>query len=382
MEEKNQSPPTLAEIIHSLETWAPPGSAQSYDNVGLQVGDRYKNISRALVALDLTPGVIDEARQVNADVIITHHPLIFRPLRNLTTENWSGGLALKLAEAGIALYSIHTNLDAARGGVSFALARLLDLDDIRFLSQQKESLYKLATFVPESHFEQVRLALARAGAGRIGDYDSCAFITPGTGYFKPGEEANPFIGKSGGETESVREIKIEVEVERWRLNPILQALKESHPYEEVAYDLYPVEQPGTQTGLGALGKLAEPVPLARFLERVAERLGAASLRFTGKRDAMIERVAVCGGAGSDLIADARRAGAHAYVTADITYHKFFDVLGLDGAPKMALIDAGHYETEWITEKILVEWLKERFPDVEWIRTGLRTSPVESFSPSK
>ncbi|GIV58344.1 MAG: Nif3-like dinuclear metal center hexameric protein [Rhodothermaceae bacterium] len=372
--------PTLREIAAALEAWAPPGSAQSYDNVGLQVGDPDRPVERALVALDMTPAVLEEARSAGAQAIITHHPLLFRPLRRLTPEDFVAALALRLAEAGVALYSIHTNLDAAPGGVSFALAERLGLTDVRFLVPAEETLYKLVTFVPRTHLDAVRTALAEAGAGRIGDYEACAFTTPGTGYFRPGPGANPFLGQAGGPLEAAEEMRLEVEVARWDLDRVVRAMKAAHPYEEVAYDVYPVLQPATQTGLGAVGRLPEPEPLEAFLTRVAERLQAGSLRYAGDPTARIATVAVCGGSGSDFTRQALRAGADAYVTADVTYHRFFEVLDTEGRPRMALIDAGHYETEALTEDLLRQWLAERFPSVTWQRTRTRTSPVRSFCP--
>ncbi|SHK02461.1 Nif3-like dinuclear metal center hexameric protein [Rhodothermus profundi] len=369
--------PTIREIAEALEAWAPPGSAQSYDNVGLQVGDPEQTVQRALLALDLTPPVLEEARAVKADLIITHHPLLFRPLRQLTPGSMVSALALRLAASGIALYSIHTNLDAAPGGVSFALATHLGLQEVQFLAKMEQALYKLVTFVPASHFDQVREALARAGAGRIGNYEACAFAAPGTGYFRPGDMARPFIGEPG-KLESAEEFRLEVEVARWDLPRVVAAMRAAHPYEEVAYDVYPVEQPYTRAGLGAIGQLDKPEPLRDFLRRVAERLHAESLRYVGDPEAPVQKVAVCGGAGADLIGRALAAGADAYVTADLSYHRFFEVLDNEGRPRMALIDAGHYETEALTETLLQHWLQQHFPAVEWRRTTVRTSPVRTF----
>ncbi len=374
--------PTIRDIAGALEAWAPPGSAQSYDNVGLQVGDAARRVERALIALDLTPAVLEEARRHGATLILTHHPLLFKPLRSLTAGDFVSSLALRLAEAGVALYSIHTTLDAAPGGVSFALAETLGLEAPRFLDTFGESLYKLAVFVPADHFEAVRAALAEAGAGRIGDYEACAFAYPGRGFFRPGEAANPFIGEAGGPLESVEEMKLEVEVARWDLDGVLRALRAAHPYEEVAYDVYPVVQRYTRAGLGAVGRLPAPMPLAAFLQRVAERLEAASLRYVGEPQAQVETVAVCGGSGSSFTRQALAAGADAYVTADVTYHTFFDVLDEAGRPRMALIDAGHYETEAVTERLLQRWLAARFPAVEWLRTATRTSPMATFVPER
>jgi len=373
--------PTIADITAALEDWAPPGSAQDYDNVGLQVGDADRSVTAAVLALDATPAVLAEAKRHDAELVVTHHPLLFQPLDGVTADGYVSNLALQFAEAGIGLYSIHTNLDAAPQGVSFALAERLGLTDVGFLDGFEDTLYKLAVFVPEDAFDTVRQALAEAGAGQIGDYEACAFATEGTGFFKPGADTDPHIGTAGGDVESAQERKLEVEVARWDLGTVMAALEDAHPYEEVAYDLYPVKQKNTRAGLGALGHLEEPMPLSAFLDRVATRLDAGSLRYAGDPDATIERVAVCGGAGSDFIGTARGAGADAYVTADVKYHEFFDVLDRDGTPDLALIDPGHYETEALTEALLRDWLQERFPGVTWHRTDTTTSPMHTFVPS-
>ncbi len=371
--------PTVADIARALEAWAPPGSKMDFDAVGLQVGEPGAEISRVLVALDLTPAVVDEAAAWGAELIVTHHPLLFRPLKRLVPTDFVSALAYRLAQTGIAYHAIHTNLDAAPGGVSFALAERLGIEDLDFLAPLEGKLVKLVTFVPEKHADAVRAALAEAGAGRIGDYDACAFTSRGTGHFRPGAGADPFVG-TPGEMESVEEVRLEVEVARWDLPRALRALREAHPYEEVAYDVYPVEQAATRVGLGAVGMLPEPVRLEAFLGTVAERLYAAALRYVGDPAAEVRRVAVCGGSGSSFIGAALAAGADCYVTADVTYHTFFQPLAPDGTPRMALVDAGHYETEWVTETLLVDWLEERFEGVAFRRTEGRTSPMRTFVP--
>ncbi len=368
---------TVRTIAAALERWAPPGQKLFYDRVGLQVGDPAQGVRSVLVALDLTPAVLSEAETAGADLIITHHPLLFRPLDRLVPTDFVGSLAYRLARSGIAYYAIHTNLDAAPGGVSSALAEQLGLREVRFLDGMTESLVKLVAFAPPTHAEAVRTALADAGAGRIGDYSACAFTTTGTGHFRPGENADPHTG-TPGELEAAEEERIEAEVARWDLARVLAALREAHPYEEVAYDLYPVEQPSTQAGMGAIGTLGKATPLKAFLDVVAAKLDAASLRYVGDPEAPVETVAVCGGAGSSLVSKAMASGADAFVTADLTYHTFFQPLASDGTPRMALIDAGHYETERVTERLLVDWLSARFPDLDVRATAHRTSPMQTF----
>lgn len=266
--------PAISDIGAALEAWADPEWAESYDNVGLQVGNPRRRVQRGLIALDCTPAVVEEAARMGAELIITHHPLLFHPLRNITPDTFSSNLALCLAEARIALYSVHTNLDAAPGGVSIALAQRLGLEEVRFLTTREE---------------------------------------------------------------------------------------------------------GEAAGLGAIGRCAAPMPLRDLLRIVAERLAAPSLRYAGDPDAIIRSVAVCGGSGSGFTHDALQAGADAYVTADVTYHKFFDVLGVGGSPRMALIDAGHYETEVHAEELVRQWLATRFPNVSWQRAANSTNPVRTFA---
>ena len=368
----------IKHVMRALEMWAPRASQQSYDNVGLQVGDPGVPVSTGVIALDLTPAVVQEAIEHSAQVIITHHPLIFRPLKSVTTNHWNGALITALIQHGIALYCIHTNLDAAYDGVSYALANQLGLKDIRFLRPLPDTLVKLATFVPGPHATAVREALAQAGAGHIGHYEACAFSWEGTGHFKPTEEANPMIGKAGGAIESVEEHRIEVEVQKWNLASVIRALKEAHPYDEVAYDVYPMLNDATRTGMGTIGSLDTPESLEALLSRIRTAINEPALRYVGDLSQQVQRVAVCGGSGADLIGDAMRAGADAYLTADVTYHRFFEVLDTSGNPSMALINAGHYETEQCTENLLVAWLSKRFAEVQWIQTQHRTSPINTF----
>ena len=373
------TPVTISEIAAALESWAPAGHAAAWDNSGLQVGRPGRTVSRAIVALDCTPQVVREARETEAELIVTHHPLLFKPPRTLTDRHPVSAIALDLAEAGIGLYSIHTNLDAARGGVSFALAAQLGLTEVTFLKNLDDRpLRKLVVYVPESHAEAIRRAMGSAGAGRIGEYDNCAFEMRGTGWFTPRAGARPFIGTTSGSTERVDEVRLEAEAPTWDLPLILSAVRAVHPYEEIAYDVFPVEQPSRNAGIGAVGNLPSPETLARFLERVSEALQAPALRFLGDPLRTVTRVAVCGGSGVDYLPSAITAGADAYVTADITYHRWFEALNLAGEPRLAVVDPGHYETEAVTERLLVDFLAERFTSVEWRRTTFRTSPVGTF----
>ncbi len=371
--------PTVREIALALEEWAPPASKFDYDNVGLQVGHSDRQVQNVLVAFDLTSAVIDEAETRGAELIVTHHPLFFKAQKRLVGDDLIGALALRLAEKGTAYYAIHTNLDVAHGGVSFGLAEKLGLENIRFLKLEEGTLVKLVVFVPETHAEAVRNAAADAGAGQIGEYSSCSFETRGTGRFRPGIAADPHIGETGGPVESVEEVRLEVEVLRWDLNRVLASVRLVHPYEEVAYDVFPMENTASRIGSGAIGTLASTVSLSTFLETVAKRLDAASIRYSGDPDRSISTVAVCGGSGSSLIGVAMSQGADAFVTGDVGYHRFFEALDAEHKQRMALIDPGHFETERHTEQQIVDYLKPRFGSVTIHRTKVRTSEMKTFS---
>ena len=372
------NPIRIKDITQALEAWAPKATQQSYDNVGLQVGDPDQEVENCLVALDLTPAVIKEAIETKADLIITHHPLIFRPLKAVTTSRWHGALIHQLIKHDIALYCIHTNLDAAYDGVSFALAEQLGLEKITFLRPTPNAMVKLITFVPFSHLDAVRHSLREAGAGHIGYYEGCSFVVEGTGYFSPGENANPAIGTPGGAEEKVTEARVEVELPGWILPSAVKALHKAHPYEEVAYDVVALQKADTRTGMGAIGELHTPISLRSFLKRVTQRLASPSAQFVGDPLSNIQRVAVCGGSGSDLIGDALGQGADVYLTADVTYHRFFEVLNTQGAAQMALINMGHYETEACAETLLANWLSERFKGLSFQKTREKTSPIQYY----
>ncbi len=359
------SPATVGHVARVIEQWAPPGAALSYDNVGLQVGAAEAPVSRALVCLDATPAVAEEAAGVGAELIVAHHPLLFRPLRQLTDAEAPSALALRLAREGIALYVAHTNLDLAPGGVSYALADALGLEDARLLQPLADAVRKLVTFVPRTHLEAVRLALAGAGAGRIGAYEACAFVGEGAGYFTPGADAAPFLGTAGGGPETAAEARLEVLVDRWQLPAVLGALRAAHPYEEPAWDVYPVGQPHTRFGLGVVGRLPEPMPLSGFLDHVCARLHTPAVRYSGPLGRPVARVAVAGGSASELLPDAVRAGADAFVTADVKYHAYFDALDPRGAARIAFIDAGHFETEQFIVGRIVERLRAHLPGGDW-----------------
>jgi dinuclear metal center YbgI/SA1388 family protein len=329
----------VREIAALIEQMAPPEIAWERDNVGLQVGRGDDPVRGVLVSLEVTDAVISEARRRRASLIVSHHPLVFRPLRAVATDTPEGRRIAGLLRYGIALYAAHTNLDFAAGGTSFALAELLGIRGARFLRTPYRMQKKIVTFVPGADVERVAAAMAGAGAGVIGNYDSCSFRIGGEGTFRGNAAANPAVGRRGT-LERVREVRLEMVVPGPGVTGVVAALCAAHPYEEVAYDVYPVDTPSLQYGMGVVGELERPVQLRVFLQRVRRSLGIPHLRYTGDQGTTVRRVAVCGGSGADLLPAAIAAGADAFVTADVKYHAFHD-----SSRAIALIDAGHYETE-------------------------------------
>lgn len=307
--------------------------------MGIQIGRPSANVTNILLALDATLDVAHEAQSRRANLIVTHHPLLFQPLRSVSPSSRAGEIALYLAEERINLYSAHTNLDHVSGGVSFAIASLLGLKEVNILAPLPETLMKVAVFVPASHLETVAKAMHEAGGGRFPNYEECSFRTEGVGTFKGSKESAPFIGKKEI-LEHAAETKLEILAEGWKLGAVLDAMLAAHPYEEVAYDIYPLRNLSRTFGLGAVGKLPKPISAGELLSLVKRRLGSRSIRYTGRLSRPVKRVAVCGGAGSALIPDAIRAGADAFITGDVKYHGF-----QDAERDLCLIDAGHFETE-------------------------------------
>ncbi len=328
------------EVIKHIEEWAPKAIAWDKDNVGLQVGTTRRKIKNVMLSLDLNEKVIEQAIKKRCNLIITHHPLLFNPLTKIDTESDSKSkLVEKLIKNDVTLYSAHTNLDFTKDGVSFQLAKRLNLQNINFLHHLNENQIKLVVFVPEDNVEKVSSAIHRSGGGIIGNYSNCSFRIKGTGTFKGAEQTSPAIGTKG-KLESVDEIRLEVIVDNWKLPEVIIAMKSAHPYEEVAYDLYPLKNENLNYGVGAIGELKQPMNKNEFLDFVSKKLNAKNLRYSNGKKGNIKRVAVCGGSCSDLLNEASKLNADAFITADVKYHSFQDAEG-----KILFIDAGHYETE-------------------------------------
>ncbi len=364
------------DVEHIIEQWAPRWTAWERDNVGLQIGDRNKRVRRILVCLDVTPGVVAEAFRRKADMIVSHHPLLFRPPSSLTSADATGSMVLQLAARGVAVYAAHTNLDAALGGVNSVLAEMLGLGNVRFLAPLKDQYAKLAVFVPSSHVSHVMQAMSAAGAGEIGDYSQCSFQLSGRGTFKGATSTHPHVGRAGV-LEEVEEVRLEMILPRARSNTVIEAMKAAHPYEEAAYDLYPLINESPQYGMGAIGELTAQQTLGSFLRRVKKALGSEQIRYGGNLRRKVRRVAVCGGSGSELIDTAVRAGADAFVTADVRYHSFHDAEG-----RIALVDAGHWETEQVVLPALAARIRQGVPKgekgISVLITKQRTNPIHCY----
>jgi dinuclear metal center YbgI/SA1388 family protein len=336
-----------------MDRLAPCNWAEEGDNVGLLVGDPGAEVSAVLVSLDVDEKVVDRAIAHKANLIITHHPPIFRPLKSLRYDLPSGSLLRKLIKNNIMVYVAHTNLDCASLGVSAQLAKslgLLDTEPLKAVGVDR--MFKLVTFVPTEHTKTILNAMADAGAGWIGNYSHCSFRLLGTGTFLPREEANPFIGLAG-RLEEVEEHRLETILPENLLEKVVAAMKKAHPYEEVAYDIYPLHQPATSWGFGKIGRLPAPVPLMAFVEKVKQTLGVKVIKLSGEREGLVTKVAVCGGAGASLIHAAFNKGADVLVTGDLKYHEAREAIAL----KLPVLDAGHLATEQVIIPALTQLLR-------------------------
>ncbi|MDX1701698.1 MAG: Nif3-like dinuclear metal center hexameric protein, partial [Melioribacteraceae bacterium] len=328
--------------------------------------------------LELTEHALQQALHHRANFIFTHHPFIFKPIKRINIENDSKGKILELLiKNNITLYSAHTNLDFAKGGVSFELARILGIDNPEFLLNDDSNQFKVVVFVPKENIEVVSEAIFSVGAGIIGEYEKCSFRLNGVGSFKGSEFTNPAIGKKQN-YETVEEIRFEVIVDSWKLNDVVNAIKISHPYEEPAFDVYPLKNENINFGFGAIGDLKKSYPPNIFMEHVCKSLKTKNLRFTTGNKRRIKKVAVCGGSGSQLLNAAIKAGADAFVTADIKYHTF-----QDGEGKILFIDAGHYETEIhvlnAVKRKLEKFIKINGESVKVHKYSGTTNPIKFFN---
>lgn len=362
----------IAELLSFLESIANRSLQENYDNAGLITGDAGWNCSGVICCLDSTEEVIDEAIKKNCNLVIAHHPIIFRGLKKINGKNYVEKTIIKAIKNDIAIYAIHTNLDNILEGVSGKMAAMLGLQNASILALKENTLKKLFVFVPVDKAELVRDAIFDAGGGRIGNYSECSFNAEGWGTFKAGPGTNPFAGNIS-ERHQERELKIEVIFPAYLETKIVGAMKSAHPYEEVAYDIVTLANAHPKTGSGVIGELVNPMDEISFLKHLKSVFKLPLIRHTNLRGIPIKSVAVCGGAGSFLIPNALSAGADIYITGDIKYHEFFDANG-----RMIVADIGHYESEQFTINLLQEILVEKFPTFAVLKTEVITNPVYYF----
>ncbi|KSU63723.1 Nif3-like dinuclear metal center hexameric protein [[Bacillus] enclensis] len=349
------------EIIQLFEEFSPKHLAEEGDPIGLQIGKLNEKVENVMITLDVLENVVDEAIKNNVKLIIAHHPPLFRPLKSLHTDTYQGRRIEKLIKHDIAVYAAHTNLDVASGGVNDLLADALGLQETTvLLPTHSEQLRKLVVYVPKENSEELRNALGKAGAGHIGNYSHCSFSTEGTGRFLPGEETDPHIGQKG-KLEEVREEKIETIYPSSLEKKVLKAMFTHHPYEEVAYDIYSLENKGEATGLGRIGKLQEEVPLKQFAAAVKETFGMDGIRVIGDMEAKVRKVAVLGGDGNKFISAAKRQGADAFVSGDIYYHTAHDAMMMG----LNVVDAGHH-IEKVMKDGVAEYLAKKCAEKGYI----------------
>ena len=362
----------INQIIKILEDWAPLSYAEEFDNVGLLVGDKSRTYTAALITHDVSLAVVEEAIKTNCNLIICFHPILFKGLKSITGKNYVEKTVLKAIENKIAIYALHTALDNHKEGISYHLGKLINLKEQEILIPQKNSLFHLTTYVPLEAKEAVLTALHEAGAGSIGSYSHCSFNITGQGRFKPGQDSNPAVGKKEQFTK-VEESQLAVVVPKHAKNRVLKALEKSHPYEAVAYELVALENQHPDVGLGSIGKLEKPLKRDDFLHHLKNSLNIPYLRHSEILNKEIKTVAVLGGSGSFCIDAAKAKGADALVTADLKYHDFFRA-----EKQLLLVDAGHYETEQFTKRIIHEYLTKKIPNFAFTLSQLNTNPVKYF----
>jgi dinuclear metal center YbgI/SA1388 family protein len=369
MEVKKAEMIKIKDISSWLETIAPLSYQESYDNCGLLTGSPDTEVNGILISLDVTEAVVEEAISKKCNLIVAHHPIIFKGLKKLTGSNYIERTIIKALKNDIAIYAIHTNLDNVKNGVNAKIAEKLGLSGLRILSPRKQLLKKLITFIPINDTDKVMNALYAAGAGNIGNYSECSFQVEGTGTFKPNEMANPTIGNAS-ELERVNEKRVEVIFPSYLESAVLKALFEAHPYEEPAFDLLLLENTYKEVGSGMIGELQNSLNEAEFLNYLKEKMNLSVVRHTILLGQKIQKVAVCGGSGSFLLKDAIRQGAQVFVTSDFKYHEFFDAEN-----KIVIADIGHYESEVFTKDLILELLKKKISNIALVLSETVTNPI-------
>ena len=361
----------LNDLIKKIENKYPLNLAYDWDNVGLLVGDFDNKIKKVLVTLEANESVVEEAIQKNIDLIITHHPFIFRKMNKINTKDLKGRLIHKLIKNDIALYSMHTNFDIAFDGLNDYFMEVMGFENTKILDvTNSETLYKVAVYVPKTHELQVRKVLGDAGAGYIGNYSNCTFNINGIGTFKPEDNSNPFIGNIG-EIEEVEEVKIETIVPQNLLQKTIDKMIKAHPYEEVAYDIYKLENKGETVGLGRYASIDGQLNLESLCEKIKLKLNMNHIRVVGDLNTKIKKVAVVTGAGSDMVSLAKSKNCDVIITGDVKYHEAQDALDMG----MTIIDCGHFDTEDIFKDVMKRFL-DTIENIETIRSEIYLNPFK------
>ncbi|MFO8054456.1 MAG: Nif3-like dinuclear metal center hexameric protein [Bacteroidales bacterium] len=363
---------TAKEVTDKIESYAPLDYQESYDNAGWVIGDPERPVEGVLIAIDMTMEVLDDAILHGENLIITHHPLLFKPLRRLLQGDLLSAIISKAIKHDIMIYSAHTNIDNAWRGVNRELSDRLGLLRYRVLRPGQGILKKLVVFVPDAYADKVRQAVFSAGAGEIGDYAGCSYNLQGKGSFLPGEHSDPFVGKKG-KLHFEPEQRVETIFPKHLQHTVTEAMLKAHPYEEVAFDIYPLENLHERTGFGGIGEFKEPMLVDDFLELVKTKLQTPCLRYSGPKEKKIQRVALCGGAGQFLIRDAIQAKADVFLSGDLKYHDFFRA-----EKQIVIVDAGHFETEQFTKDLFHAILIENFSTFAVRISQVNTNPVNYF----
>lgn len=359
----------IRQVIDYIESFAPLSLQEPYDNAGLLVGNDSLDVTGVLVCLDSTEEIIDEAVKHGCNLIIAHHPIIFLGLKKLNGKNYIERTVIKAIQKNVAIYATHTNLDNVHNGVNDMICQRLGLVNRKILQPRPNQLKKLVTFCPKDAGEKVRQALFEAGSGRIGNYDECSFNTEGVGTFRALPGATPKVGTLNIQHHE-NEIRIESIYESHRESGILTALRQAHPYEEIAYDIYNLDNQHQLIGSGMVGELNEPIDEKQFISHVKLAMNCEVIRHTSLLRKPVTKVAVCGGSGSFLLNQAIRAGAQFFITADFKYHQFFDA-----DHRIVIADIGHYESEQFTQDLLIDLLKKKFSTFALRLTELNTNPI-------
>ena len=359
----------IIDVIASIEEMAPLAYQESWDNSGLQVGNPNQDVTAVLLCVDITEKIIDEAIEKKANLIISHHPLIFKGIKKLTGATYIERIIIKAIQNNIVLYSAHTNMDKCMGGVNFRIAQKLGLKNISILAPENNYLYKIVTYVPHSHAECLRQAMWSAGAGSIGNYDNCSYNIDGNGTFKASASCNPYVGNVD-ELHTEPEQRIEMVVTKDKYSSVVSAIHSAHPYEEPAIDIIPLHNSYSQLGLGCIGELENPIDEDEILKLISQNLHVNYMRHTKLSDKKISKIALCGGSGAEFISLAIKQKADVYITSDVKYHDFF---GIEN--QIVIIDIGHFESESCIKEVFYEQLSKKIINFAILMADSDQSPI-------